>query len=1321
MAGLLLPLHRADDEMGDAMSSEPNPTPDRLDDALFEKRPLSAMRTGYGGAWLSTAWVFFAAIAIWIVLRPWITRLLWPPLPQPPRMARIFAAVAYEGISDKTNEVSPERFEDHLAALRAAGYVPIRLRDVEEFYREGRPLPEKALLLTLDQSRKTSYFAAGALLRRWGWNAVMFLWTRPIEEQDPAALLWPYVRNMARSEVWEIGAQSHDGFQRVVTVSTGRKGSFLTSPRWIEAERRYEEPDEFLRRLQADHERCWTLISNQLGVVPIAYAYPGGDFGQHQRRFPAASFLNTRLVAERYRLAFSIGELAYNTAHTHPLRLNRLRIRPEWTGRDLVDRLERSRPRLSPAISGGGVPDLGQWVADWGEAVREDRGALVLKATPGTTGARVWLLGSDLLEQVMIRLRFRLEEGQLAVHFRSSPDGDSAVCLTLGTQPGPNGNGGNGNGNYGAWLCQKRPDRPRFTLASAKVEWVPGHDYELELFVRDRYVSARLDGSELFREQTLLRGAPTPGLVGLSVWSPRPGRAIARVSRAEVREQTPTAVLWKSAVGEEGHLCRWVSRNAYRLTALSPLWLEGTGGGYTGAANLGFFKTLAAVHRLRFLPVVRISEGTDLRRLSAALLARRAVEEGVEALLVDLSRVERRAETTLAVWLHTLATALHADHIGLTLRLPAWIDPTIRWNAFQTILPGVTLAVATNESSVLLPGATTNNLPLQIEEVSNLSDEPLPPSYFIASEWGAPIETPEEKGIRLEQEGLNAFREGQYDRAIALWSEWRRLSPDLPRPYMLIGDALSRKGDLKGAIREYDRSLELDPGQISLVVRRAEFYSLMGMPAKARDSLNLYARLFPGNEEILRAQARWLAENNRPEEALALARQLLKRHPDDIEALVLCWRLSREPGERRTWIDRLTALADNRRYHLPLGQAIWKYALTAGEEAGPLHAAVEQIAAHPDDERIAELFGRLRRNPAPVAERFGPADLPSARWWSEGAVLVPAGKTGGVLFRAAETHTEGVLRLLGSLRLRHLFVEAVLGRVEGSCWLFACRSADHFARFGLSDDGYLRLQVWRGSRLAAEKKTPFERPSGPLRLRLEARSDGLIGYVNGEPAFEGSWLTRPSDLAFGWAGLAVYSPDKGRGTAELFELAGGALPLRAAVPQGGLSAEATSQTIESLRKDVALLQVVVFPMGTLHADGRWTDASVGETEREMFKLFARYHRLWFALWINCGAAETVRPEALEPLVRGTGADGVFLWVGPSWPDEPTRTAWKETFRSSPLRVLLVGESPQGSELLLETAGRGDEFTDGSLGAAQKFIRSDFSRPIPANVPLFLYY
>jgi len=91
-------------------------------------------------------------------------------------------------------------------------------------------------------------------------------------------------------------------------------------------------------------------IARGVGVQPAAYAFPFGDFGQYQHRAIMTRPINLGLVEQRYRLAFLLGNLALNTREGDPRRLNRLLVRPGWSGLDLVDRLERAWPAEAPIL-----------------------------------------------------------------------------------------------------------------------------------------------------------------------------------------------------------------------------------------------------------------------------------------------------------------------------------------------------------------------------------------------------------------------------------------------------------------------------------------------------------------------------------------------------------------------------------------------------------------------------------------------------------------------------------------------------------------------------------------------------------------------------------------------------------------------------------------------------------------------------------------------------------------------------------------------------------------------------------------------------------
>ncbi len=247
------------------MSPEPERRPPAPDSA--DGRPVNPVRVSYTQTWLYFLFFVCFLVAWWFPIKLFLQHSAFMKgRAEGPRDAESFVALAYAGVSALTNEVSPAQFKAHLKALREAGYHSITAEDVKGLLREGKPVPRKAVLLTFDHGRKTSYFDTRAALRRGGWHAVMFLWTGPIESQDPANLRWPYINEMVRSRTWQIGAQSDSGFAQVTADSAGRRANFMTSPRWLEREKRYETLEEFKNRLNEDHLRCRAIIEKNTGA-----------------------------------------------------------------------------------------------------------------------------------------------------------------------------------------------------------------------------------------------------------------------------------------------------------------------------------------------------------------------------------------------------------------------------------------------------------------------------------------------------------------------------------------------------------------------------------------------------------------------------------------------------------------------------------------------------------------------------------------------------------------------------------------------------------------------------------------------------------------------------------------------------------------------------------------------------------------------------------------------------------------------------------------------------------------------------------------------
>ena len=92
--------------------------------------------------------------------------------------------------------VSPEAFERQMAFLKENGYHTVYFDDVVAFFNEGRPLPEKPVVLTFDDAWVEQYTVAFPILRRY-CHVATFL--PPINWiNSPVTLKWSQIEEMSR-------------------------------------------------------------------------------------------------------------------------------------------------------------------------------------------------------------------------------------------------------------------------------------------------------------------------------------------------------------------------------------------------------------------------------------------------------------------------------------------------------------------------------------------------------------------------------------------------------------------------------------------------------------------------------------------------------------------------------------------------------------------------------------------------------------------------------------------------------------------------------------------------------------------------------------------------------------------------------------------------------------------------------------------------------------------------------------------------------------------------------------------------------------------
>lgn len=332
-----------------------------------------------------------------------------------------FMAIAYAGVGREASEQypSPGVVADHLAALREAGYKPIRPEDVAAFLAGRAPLPDRALLILFEGGRKDSLVRATPLLARTGFIGTLVVPTEFVGRWGSAFLKKPDIRNASRIPHWALASMGHRAIDEIPVDASGRKGRFLSHRMWTDG--RVEDDSAFERRIAGDYHASLEVLEQATHAPVVAYVYPYGDAGTGPGSDPQAAAINLDAVSGRFSVAFTGADDPFNGPNSDPFNLTRLRVPGTWTGERLVDELRKFEPRME-AVSGFDQAD--RWFHQKNSSSRN--GGLLLPA-----GSLAWLRGSDGWTDFECGARVKVEDGGVASIYLRHASPASYLRVTL--------------------------------------------------------------------------------------------------------------------------------------------------------------------------------------------------------------------------------------------------------------------------------------------------------------------------------------------------------------------------------------------------------------------------------------------------------------------------------------------------------------------------------------------------------------------------------------------------------------------------------------------------------------------------------------------------------------------------------------------------------------------------------------------------------------------------------------------------------------------------------------------------------------------------
>jgi peptidoglycan/xylan/chitin deacetylase (PgdA/CDA1 family) len=146
-------------------------------------------------------------------------------------------------------------FERQMRYLNKNGYRVIGPEELLEFLNHRQAIPQKAVMITVDDGYRSVYHVAYPILKKYGFTATLFIYTDYVGV-SPKALTWDLLRKLKR-EGYYIGSHS------VMHSDLSRK-------------KNGENRKAYLARLKKEIFRSKQIIDRQLNQDTLIFSYPYG-------------------------------------------------------------------------------------------------------------------------------------------------------------------------------------------------------------------------------------------------------------------------------------------------------------------------------------------------------------------------------------------------------------------------------------------------------------------------------------------------------------------------------------------------------------------------------------------------------------------------------------------------------------------------------------------------------------------------------------------------------------------------------------------------------------------------------------------------------------------------------------------------------------------------------------------------------------------------------------------------------------------------------------------------------------------------------------
>ncbi|GBF74919.1 hypothetical protein PA598K_03290 [Paenibacillus sp. 598K] len=332
-----------------------------------------------------------------------------------------FVALSYFGVSRSGTPtlIAKDRLEQHLQALYDHGYTSIAQQDILDYYKQGKPLPERGLFLSFGDGRNDSSLFAQPFMERYNFKATMLSYANKMDGKDSKFLTPKELLKMTRKGYWELGSNGyrltyiniHDEDGRFIGLRD--EGEFPEID-WARSYTHYlmdflrdgdgiptEDKTEMDERITYDYNEMERIYKSTLGDVPSTYMIMHANT-MYNGMNHLVEKVNARHIPRLFDMHFNREGSAFNGAGGELYNLTRLQPAPYWYTNHLLMKLREDTGDAMQFIVGD-TKRAEDWQLLEGAAEHIDN-RIALTSTPGGPG-RLYLTGHESEGDVQVKAR----------------------------------------------------------------------------------------------------------------------------------------------------------------------------------------------------------------------------------------------------------------------------------------------------------------------------------------------------------------------------------------------------------------------------------------------------------------------------------------------------------------------------------------------------------------------------------------------------------------------------------------------------------------------------------------------------------------------------------------------------------------------------------------------------------------------------------------------------------------------------------------------------------------------------------------------------